>query len=154
MKRRHPRAQRLQVVLDLTEREEKAALASWGELEQKLRQEEQQRQQLTSYHDEYQQKISTPGGGISAGQIHNTLGFMAQIETAMKSQSEQIRLLKKRSDAARETYLKVHGKVKALTDLIERLEQEAAVQEDIKAQKQSDEWANRAAFKRNTNNRN
>ncbi|WP_430459796.1 flagellar export protein FliJ [Thalassolituus sp. LLYu03] len=148
MNRRHPRARRLQVVLDLTEREEKEALSVWGDIEQKLRAEEQQREQLSLYRDEYQQKISLPGQ-LSAGHMHNTLGFMSQIESAMRSQNEQISLLRKRADAARELYLQWHGKVKALSDLIDRLEGEAAAADDRQAQKQSDEWANRAAFNRN-----
>lgn len=154
MKRRHPRAARLQIVLDLTERDEQSALQVWGEIEQKLRGEEAQREQLQQYHGEYQSKIASPGQAVlSAGHIHNTLGFMAQIESAMHTQAEQIVLLRKRSDSARQTYLELHGKVKALTELIEKLEQEAAAQEDRQAQKQSDEWANRAAFNRSQNNK-
>ena len=40
--RRHPRARRLQVVLDLTEREEQQALSQWGALQQKLAAEQEQ----------------------------------------------------------------------------------------------------------------
>jgi len=147
MKRHHPRAKRLQVVLELAERDEQQALQNWGEIQQKLQQEEQQRQQLSAYRGEYQSKISAPGNEqISAGHIHNTLGFMAQIESAMKSQAEQISVLTQQAESARELYLKLHGKTKALTELIERLEQEAASAEDKQAQKLADEWANRAAF--------
>ncbi len=152
MKRRHPRAQRLQVVLELTEREEKSALQVWGDLQQKLRQEEAQRDQLEQYRAEYQNKISLPGHQqISAGHIHNTIGFVAQIETAMRSQQEQITLLRQQCGQAQSQYLTLHGKSKALTELIERLEQEAAAADDRQAQKQADEWSNRAAFDRMRN---
>jgi len=146
--RRHPRARRLQVVLDLTEREEQEALRVWGEIQQKLNDEKMQRQQLQEYTQEYQQKISAPATtAVSAGIIHNALGFMAQIETALQRQNEQIRLLQGRAEKAQESYLILHGKVKALTELIERLEQEAQQLDDKDAQKQADEWANRAAFR-------
>ena len=144
--RRHPRARRLQVVLDLTEREEQQALSQWGALQQKLAAEQEQRQQLLTYSLEYQQKISAPSStAVSAGQIHNTIGFMGQIEQAINAQQQQIALLQKQTDNARQHYLALHGKVKALQELIERLELEAAQVADKEAQKQSDEWASRNA---------
>ncbi len=146
--RRHPRAQRLQVVLDLTERQEQDALREWGTLQQQLLQEQNQRQQLEVYTLEYQQQISAPRDTpVTAGSVHNALGFMGQIEAALKSQSQKIRQVQDKTDKARESYLVLRGKVKALTDLIDKLEQEFMLQDEKNAQKQADEWANRAAFR-------
>jgi len=119
MTRQHPRARRLQVVLDLTEREEQQALQQWGELQQRLAQEQEQRQQLQLYSQEYQQKISSPSPApLGAGQIHNTLGFIGQIDQAIDAQQQQIALLKQQADAAQKQYLAVHGKAKGI-DILE-----------------------------------
>ena len=91
MNYRHPRARRLSVVLELAEKDEKEALRRWGDSQQKLGAEEERQQQLTLYAADYQKQISTPSAGqISAGMIHNTLGFISQIETALHQQQEQI----------------------------------------------------------------
>ena len=63
----------------------------------------------------------------------------------MNAQQQQIALLQKQTDNARQNYLALHGKVKALQELIERLELEAAQVADKEAQKQSDEWTSRNA---------
>lgn len=144
--RQHPRARRLQVLLDMAEREEQERLRVWGELQQRLQAEQQQRQQLVDYNREYQQKISAPGQTpLQAGLLHATLGFMQQIEQALNQQSERLNLLQQQTENARQQYLEQHGKVRALTGLMDRLDQEHAAAEDKQQQKQADEWANRNA---------
>lgn len=144
--RRHPRAKRLQVLLDMAEREEEKRLHSWGQLQQQLQGEQEQRQQLLAYNNEYQQRISAPGQGrLSSGSLHATLGFMQQIEDALQQQQQRLALLQKQTDHARQQYLEQHGKVRALVTLMDRLDQEQAAEDDKQLQKQSDEWANRAA---------
>lgn len=145
--RKHPRARRLQILLNMAEKAEQQALQEWGRLQQKLQQEEQQRAQLRGYANEYQQQLSVPDGKVlSSGFLHNTLGFIGQIEAALKTQNEQIKLLQERVAAARNHYLEHHGKVKALSGLMDRLDHEHDQQADKEQQKQSDEWASRAAF--------
>lgn len=144
--RKHPRAKRLQVLLDMAEREEQELLRRWGELQQQLQAEQEQRQQLVSYNEEYQQRISMPGQGmVSAGTLHATLGFMQQIERALQQQSEKLNLLQKQTEQARQRYLDQHGKVRALTGLMDKLDLEHAAGEEKQQQKLADEWANRAA---------
>lgn len=144
--RKHPRAQRLQVLLDMAEREEQQRLRVWGELQQKLQAEQQQRQQLISYNQEYQQQISAPGGGpLQAGLLHATLGFMQQIEQALNKQSEKLALLQQQTERARLHYLEQNSKVRALQGLMDRLDQEHVLAEGKQQQKMADEWANRAA---------
>jgi flagellar FliJ protein len=151
--RKHPRARRLQVLLDMAEKAEQQALQEWGKLQQKLQQEEQQRAQLTGYANEYQQQLSSPTDkALSSGFLHNTLGFIGQIETALQTQNEQIKLLQERVATARSHYLEHHGKVKALSGLMDRLDHEHDQQADKELQKQSDEWANRAAFQNSRSN--
>lgn len=144
--RRHPRAKRLQVILDMAEREQEQLLQAWGQLQQKLQAEQQQRDQLVAYNEEYQQKISAPGNGpLSAGALHATLGFMQQIEEALNKQQERLVLLEKQTDYARQQYLTQHGKVSALLGLMDKLDAEHDALEEKNQQKQADEWANRAA---------
>lgn len=147
--RRHPRAQRLQVILDLAEREEEKCLAAWGELQQKLQSEEEQRDQLQAYNHEYQQKISSPSTqAIKAGDIHATLGFMQQIKGVLQSQQEKIVLLIEQADSAKQRYLEQRGKAQALHKLMDKLDKEFDTEEEKAQQKQADEWSNRMANKK------
>lgn len=144
--RRHPRAKRLQVIASMAAREEEKLLNAWGQLQQRLAQEEEQRQQLELYRLEYQQKISSPSTqAVSAGFVHNALGFMAQIDQALNAQLERLNLLRKQVEVARQQYLAQRGRVKALVGLMDKLDVEYDAEQEKIQQKQSDEWANRAA---------
>ncbi|GGY39607.1 hypothetical protein GCM10011297_11010 [Bacterioplanes sanyensis] len=146
---RHPRAKRLQTVVRLAERDERQALANLGAAQQKLQQEQQQQQQLTDYAGDYQRQISGGDGGqISAAQLHTTVGFLQQIEQALKQQQQQIVLLQKQVDHEREVWQTAQAKLTALQQLIEKLELEYDQQQARLEQRQADEWSNRAAFDR------
>lgn len=153
--RRHPRAKRLQIILDLAEREQEKRLRAWGELQQQLQSEQQQRQQLESYHQEYQQQISSPTAtALSSGQLHTTLGFMGQVKQALNAQKERLTLLEQRTEQARNAFLQQQGKTQALIKLMDKLDQEHDLEADKELQKQADEWANRAASLRMNQSRN
>lgn len=144
--RRHPRAKRLQVILDMAEREQEKLLRRWGELQQQLVAEQQQRQQLETYHQEYQQQISAPSStSLSAGQLHTTLGFMAQVKQALNAQVQRLNLLEKQTELARQAFLQQQGKTQALLKLMDKLDGEYDQEQEKQLQKQADEWANRAA---------
>lgn len=144
--RRHPRAKRLQVILDMAEREQEKLLARWGECQQQLLAEQQQRQQLETYHQEYQQQISAPSAiSLTAGQLHTTLGFMAQVKQALEAQVQRLNLLETQTEQARQAFLQQQGKTQALVKLMDKLDQEHDQAEEKELQKQADEWANRAA---------
>ena len=67
---------------------------------------------------------------VSAGTLHATLGFMQQIERALQQQSEKLNLLQKQTEQARQRYLDQHGKVRALTGLMDKLDLEHAASEE------------------------
>ena len=144
---RHPRAKRLKVIVDLAEKAEQQALAEWGRLQQKLQQEEQQKQQLDSYVSEYQKRISAPSSQqLSGGSIQNALGFISQIKQALNQQQQQLNLLQQQVDNAHSVYTSQHGKVKALHNLLDKLDKEFDSEQEKQAQRLADEWANRKAF--------
>lgn len=144
---RHPRARRLRLIVDLAEKAEQQALAEWGRLQQKLQQEEQQKQQLDDYVGEYQRGISMPSSrSLRGGDIHNAMGFISQIKQALSQQQQQIALLQQQVEQAQQAYVEQHAKVKALHNLLEKLDLEFDQQQDKQAQRLADEWANRAAF--------
>ncbi|MCY0966037.1 flagellar export protein FliJ [Parathalassolituus penaei] len=146
---RHPRGKRLLPVYRQAQQQQQQALADWGQLQQKLLEEEEQRQQLLEYADDYRRQITAPSTGlIQAATIHNTLGFLAQVEQAVQGQAQQINLLKARIERAREVYLTKRGKTDGLQRLIDKLDREWEEQQQKAEQRQADEWANRAAFQR------
>ena len=150
MNYRHPRAQRLKVVLDLTEREEQDALQRWGDVQKKLAGEQEKRQQLKNYASDYQRQLSAPGKAlIRAGDMHNTLGFIRQIESALRQQEAQIAQLEVMTAKARGAYLQAHGKTEALKNMMQRLEDEHALEVSRREQREADEWATRQSSQRN-----
>lgn len=147
--RRHPRAQRLQVILDLAERAEEKSLAAWGQLQQKLQGEVEQKDQLVAYNHEYQQKISAPSQqAIKSGDIHSTLNFMQQIKGVLEGQQEKIALLEKQTEVAKKAYLEKRSKSQALHKLMDKLDKEFDQEEEKQQQKDADEWSNRIASQR------
>ena len=149
MARRHARAKRLQVILEMAEREEEKLLGVWGKLQQQLQAEREQRTQLESFRLDYQRSISTPSHqAFSATQLHTTLGFISQITNALNSQQERLVLLEKQTEVARQAYLVQQGKTQALIKLMDKLDAEYDLEQDRQLQKQLDEWANRAASDR------
>lgn len=144
--RRHARAKRLQIILDLAEREQEKRLQAWGQLQAQLHAEQQQREQLLRYHQEYQQQISAPTTqALSAGQLHTTLGFMGQVQQALTSQEEKLHRLEMRTEQARLAFLEQQGKTQALVKLMDKLDAEHDLAVEKELQKQADEWANRQA---------
>jgi flagellar protein FliJ len=146
---RHPRGKRLLPVYRQAQQQQQQALTEWGQLQQRLQDEEQQRQQLLDYADDYRRQITSPSSTcISAAAIHNTLGFLRQVEQAVAGQQQQINLLKGRINKAREVYLQYRSKTEGLQRLIDKLDLEWSNEQQKVEQRQSDEWANRAAFQR------
>lgn len=144
--RAHPRAKRLEFVLNLAKQEETRLLQVLAEQQHKLSEELSQREQLERYHQEYQTQISAPGQTrLQAGLMHATLGFMQQIKQALQLQQERITLLHSQIEQATQAYLTQHGKVQAMDKMLTRLDQEYAVQQEKEQQKQTDEWVNRVA---------
>lgn len=145
----HPRAKRLLTVVQLAERDEQQALANLGAAQQKLQLELDQKQQLSDYATDYQAQLSgSQGGHLSSAQLHTTVGFLQQIDQALKQQTEQIALLQKQVERERAVWQRCQAKLKALQQLMDSLEQEYQQQQDRQEQRQADEWANRAAFDR------
>jgi len=145
---RHPRAKRLKLVVDLAEKAEQQALAEWGRLQQQQQQEEDKKQQLDTYVAEYQRAIALPSERkLNGGNIQNALGFIGQIRQALSQQQQQLVLLQQQVEHAQQRYLQQHGKLKALHNLLEKLDAEFDQQQEKNAQKQADEWANRMAFR-------
>lgn len=147
--RRHPRAQRLQVILDLAERAEEKSLSEWGELQQSLQSEIEQKDQLLAYNQEYQEKISAPSQqAIRSGDIHATLNFMQQIKGVLDSQQERVALLEKQTETAKQAYMEKRSKAQALHKLMDKLDKEQDQKEEKQQQKDADEWSNRLAHQR------
>jgi len=140
----HPRARRLAVVLNLKRREEQEALQRWGDIEKRLTAEKEKRSQLDAYAQEYRRKITTPTErSMAAGQVHNSLGFIGQIETALVQQDNQLQELEAQSHRARDAYLDVHHKADAMEKMIDKLEEEHRQILNRAEQREADEWANR-----------
>ena len=140
----NPRAQRLDSIRALAQREEQQALTVWGNIQKKVQAEEAQQQQLAGYAAEYQRQLSSgQGGRISAAALHNTAGFLVQIDQAVQAQKKQLALLHQQAQDAQQIWQEKHARVQSYDRLIEKLEDDYQQQQERTEQKLADEWASR-----------
>ena len=138
----HPRSKRLSVVLDMAKRDEKQALQRWADIQKRLSQEQAKSNQLDEYKADYQSHLSAPVQAIiSAGNVHNTLDFIGQIDSALKSQNELVAQVESQGDKARQAYLECHKKTEMLIKIVNRLEGEYQRNQSKQEQKEMEEWA-------------
>jgi flagellar export protein FliJ len=146
----HERSPRIHLVLTQTEREEQQAMRHWGQLERQLGTEQTQLNELREYAAGYRNCLSSPSGteaSLSGGQIQHTLGFLQQVEQAIKTQTGKIRRLNEQVEEARQRCLALRAKVKGIENLIEKLENEKLCMLEKQEQKQVDEFNNRMFFR-------
>lgn len=148
--RRHPRAKRLELIFQLAEKDEKQALKNWGEIQQKLDLETQQREQLIQYADEYRSRFSADHNDqLNAGYLHHCLDFISKIEKGLQAQQEQLHLLQAQAEQAKQVFLQAQAKRKGFEHMLDKLDKEYDQAQLKVEQKEADEWANRRAFQNN-----
>ena len=138
----HPRAKRLKIVLELAENDMQQALEYWGEFQKRLQTHQQQAQQLEQYQQEYQQRLAQPSERqVNGGLLHQQLHFIQQVNESLRQQQGRVLELNEQVQQARDRYLSLQAKVKGLTDVIERLNQQALQDQQRQQQRESDEWS-------------
>lgn len=144
IKSRSPRAKRLQLVVKMAKEKEQQTLAQWGQCQQDLKQAKLQLEELEQYLHDYQMKLTSQNtGSIASGQIQNVISFINQLKSASEQQNQQIQLLSRHCDFAKQQYLTAHSKVKGLQKLIEKIESQFSAAEEKQLQKLMDEFSAR-----------
>lgn len=115
------RSARMQVVLKLADEKEKALVEALGKIQQQVIQEQQQKQQLESYRQDYidRQQSLFSNGVRGADALRNYAAFMSNLEHAISQQEQQLSLVEKQLEQIKQQWFKAHSRSKNLTKLVD-----------------------------------
>lgn len=115
------RSARMQVVLRLAGEKEKALVEALGKIQQQVLQEQQQKQQLEAYRQDYidrqQSLFSTMMRGADA--LRNYTAFMSNLDHAIHQQQQQLELVESQLEQIKQQWFKAHSRCKNLTKLVD-----------------------------------
>lgn len=138
------KSQRLTVVLELAERDEREATEAVQIFRARLEQEQQRLEELKIYYREYEERFSRQRSGIRATEIANQRHFLIELTHMQARQVQQIGLVEKGLNQKLEVWRRCHLKYQSLDQLITRIKKEEHQLLDKKEQKMLDEWFARA----------
>ena len=137
----------LHMLLQQAERERDAALAALREAEDAERRARQQASQLDQYRLDYRQRWGAQAGRAGTVlQLQCYQGFIQRLEQAMAQQARQCESSARRAAQARVRLQATELRVAAVRKLIERRQQAEHALAGRRAQKQTDEAAQRASW--------
>lgn len=140
------RVKRMQPVLRIAEIEVDRAGQQVAVAAQQLQREQQKLTQLSSYQQEYGQRMITAGqAGISADQLRLYDRFREQLENALTHQKTRIAQCETVLENCKKQWQEKDIRYKSLEKLLGRLKQEAAIAMQKSEQKNHDEFARRSA---------
>ena len=135
------RAKRMQLVLSLTERQEKDAAARVEECKTLLVQEQEQLQQLQDYSGQYMEAYADKSGSLQVQERINYSSFIQRLTVAIDEQRFKVERTAKVHEQALARWQDVYLRRKSISQLIERLQQEENALLDKRLQKELDELA-------------
>lgn len=134
------KSQRLNIVLELAERDEREATDAVQLFRKRLLEEQQRLDELKIYYREYEERFSRQRSGIRASDIANQRQFLVELTHMQSRQAQQIMIVEKGLNQKLEVWRRCHLKYQALEQLIARLKKEENQLLDKKEQKMLDEW--------------
>ena len=133
---------RLQVLVEYAQERSKEAAQELRRLRVKWAQEEQKKQQLEGYLEDYRTKLTgVATGGMTVTAMMDFRRFIAKLELAIRTQLEEIVRCRQRWELAQKLWKEREREVKAYLTLRKRHEQEEQVKENRQEQKLLDEFA-------------
>lgn len=134
------RGQRLQPIVDLTQKEQDQQLQHLARIQQLIRDDEAKLQELKGYQNDYHRRLQESGlSGMSMGSIQNYHGFMKHLDNAIRSQQD---ILSKRQESLvlqRERYIKATQRHKALSSVQAQFFNQAEQIQARQEQRETDE---------------
>lgn len=133
---------RLQILIDYAEERSKQAAQELRRLRLKWAQEEQKKQQLEGYLEDYQLRLNDVAmGGISVAMMMDFRRFISKIELAITTQEEEIVRCKQQWERAQLLWTEREREVKAYHALKSRHEKAELIKENRRDQRLQDEFA-------------
>ncbi len=142
------KSQRLKVVLDLAEREERKATEVVESFQKKLANEKIRLSELKVYYQEYASHFQEKKSGIRASDLEHQRSFLTELSLMQKKQEKQIVLVQQGLNKKMDVWRECHLKLKSLKDLIGRLQKQEGAELDRQDQKLLDEWSAQVSRRR------
>jgi len=133
------RAQRMQVVQTLAERQEDEAAKKLSQFREQLVQEELQLADLRDYAAQYLHAQGELRQGILAHELINYSTFINRLNEACREQEAKVERYRSIQASLQQQWRIKHQKRKSIEELIVRLQQEDALVLDKRLQKEMDE---------------
>lgn len=107
--------------------------------------------QLLGYRQDYIQQLTNIGdAGCTVGRVRNRIDFIAQLDSALSQMNQQLAQLAKQRSNCEAIYLQKKSEQDAVKRLIERVEQQQKAQRERAEQKESDEYAQKQWYSKNS----
>lgn len=142
------RSKRLQIVLEMAEREEKKAAEIFELARKQKEQDEAKLRDLIQYSEEYEVAFRQPLPTIRAEEMQRQRGFLIQLSEAREQQE---RILQQREQVfvrTQKRWQTAHLKRKTLLDFISRMRSSEEQALSKKEEKMLDEWFTQTAAQR------
>lgn len=138
------RSVRMQPVRKLKLQEERQLAKKFAQAQQALEQEKSQLAMLANYQQEYfaglsgsQQSSNT--AVLSAPQLEKYQLFLSRLHKAIENQRQMVVIKEQAVDAARQEWAQANARLKAMDNLIEKMQFEEARQQDKQEQRMLDD---------------
>ncbi len=143
------KSQRLQVVLDLAERNEQAGLEQMTAANRYLEDQKAQMMNLRQYHAQYLSDMKPGVGSVqNISLLQSSLHFINQIDKAIQQQELVVDQAQKAFNTSKDKWSALHQKTLGLTDLIQRYKDEERLLLEKQEQKQLEDALQARMFRR------
>jgi len=138
------KSQRLQVIVDLNENNEKKALEVLGKAQIKKQSLQTQLESLIVYRQEYKDKYqSITKIGVNISQLLEFRAFISKLDKAIEEQEQEISDIEKTVIHVRAAWERQHQKTKSLQKVYGAARKEEIKQENKKEQNEQDDRSTR-----------
>jgi len=145
------KSQRLQVIIELHQRQEKDALEALGRVQQTLQAQQDQLQHLYDYRLEYGKKLlERQKQGMNVNQLLEFRAFADKLDKAIDGQRQSVTLQERELQKARKLWEECHQRTKSLHRVSELAIAEELKLENKREQAEQDARAGRAGRKDGT----
>ena len=135
-------SKRFKPIVNLAHDSEHQAARILGVTLKKLNESKAQLEQLTSYLQEYTQRLQQEGShGMSGQQLNEYRGFMAKIDAAIISQKKTVQNLQVILDEKKKIWFSKRGRSKALDTILDSYLEKEQVKIDKRDQREQDDRA-------------
>lgn len=138
------KSQRLNVIAELNEKNEKATLKELGHIQQQCQEAETQLENLKEYRQDYESKYQSIAKlGANIKQLLEFRAFMSKLDQAIEEQQQVILNVEKQLNSKRSQWEQQHQKTKSMQKVVAAAVKVELKAEDKREQNEQDDRATR-----------